>query len=102
LAQSDAHVGSQKTQAAASGLASFLARGQSLPDKPPGTPGAATRSAPSEQSTAEMMSFGGPAISRAGLNALRNGVQTENGDTAYFLPSFLEDPWAKLKKGVSS
>ena len=97
LAQSDAHVGSQKTQTPASGLASFLARGQSLPDKPP-----ATRPVGSEQSATEMISFGGPAISRAELNALRNGVQTENGDTAYFLPSFVEDPWAKLKKGASS
>ncbi|CAA9956793.1 hypothetical protein CFE70_000383 [Pyrenophora teres f. teres 0-1] len=98
LAQSNAHVGSQKTQAAGSGLASFLARGQSLPDKPHGT---ATPPAPSEHSTADMVSFGGPAISRAELNALRNGVQAENGDTAYFLPSFVEDPWARLKKGVS-
>jgi len=102
LAQSDVHAGSQKTQAPASGLASFLARGQSLADKPPGTLGTATRPVPSEQSGTEMISFGGPAISKAELNALRNGVQTENGDTAYFLPSFVEDPWAKLKKGVSS
>ena len=99
-AQSNAHVEAQKTQAAGSGLASFLARGQSLPDKPPGTQNTATLPAPSEQSTAEMISFGGPAVSRGELNALRNGVQTENGDTAYFLPSFVEDPWVKLRKGV--
>ncbi|GAB7323270.1 hypothetical protein MBLNU13_g05749t2 [Cladosporium sp. NU13] len=28
--------------------------------------------------------------------ALRRGIRNERGDTAYFLPSFLEDPWAKL------
>lgn len=98
--QSNAHAGAQKTQAAGSGLASFLARGQSLPDKPPGTQNTDILPAPSEQPTAEMISFGGPAISKAELNTLRNGVQTENGDTAYFLPSFVEDPWAKLRKGI--
>jgi hypothetical protein len=28
--------------------------------------------------------------------ALRRGIRNERGDMAYFLPSFLEDPWAKL------
>lgn len=31
------------------------------------------------------------------LQALRRGVRNERGDVAYFLPSFLEDPWEKLK-----
>lgn len=31
------------------------------------------------------------------LQALRRGVRNERGDMAYFLPSFLEDPWEKLK-----
>lgn len=30
------------------------------------------------------------------LQALRRGVRNERGDMAYFLPSFLEDPWEKL------
>lgn len=80
----------------ASGLASFLARGQELPEKPP-------RVAQSHQETAnrtdlaasEMVSFGGPSIPRAELNTLRFGVKNEKGDTAYFLPSFVEDPWGK-------
>ena len=53
------------------------------------------------QTAGEMVSFGGPSISRTELNSLRNGVRTENGDTAYFLPSFVEDPWARLRKGGS-
>ena len=31
------------------------------------------------------------------LEQLRHGVRDENGDIAYFLPSFLEDPWKDLK-----
>jgi hypothetical protein len=84
--------------AAASGLADFLARAQTLPDNP--TPTQETGSAPSQSrqpAPAEMVSFGGPAISKAELNALKFGVQNEHGDTAYFLPNFLEDPWEKLK-----
>lgn len=30
------------------------------------------------------------------LQALRRGIRNDRGDTAYFLPSFLEDPWEKL------
>lgn len=33
----------------------------------------------------------------ARLQALRGGVKNERGDTVYFLPSFIEDPWQKLK-----
>jgi hypothetical protein len=76
------------------GLADIIAYAQTLPDKPPGN------FPPSgDQFTAEMLSFGGPSISRAELNALRNGVRNEHGDTAYFLPSFVEDPWEKFRKG---
>jgi hypothetical protein len=32
------------------------------------------------------------------LEAYRKGVKQQNGDLAYFLPSFIEDPWAKLEK----
>lgn len=31
------------------------------------------------------------------LAQLRHGVRNQNGDIAYFLPSFIEDPWARLK-----
>lgn len=32
------------------------------------------------------------------FGAYRNGVRQPNGDIAYFLPSFIEDPWAHFKK----
>jgi hypothetical protein len=32
------------------------------------------------------------------LEAYRKGVKQGNGDLAWFLPSFIEDPWAKLEK----
>ncbi|KAF3050920.1 hypothetical protein E8E11_007113 [Didymella keratinophila] len=82
------------------GLASFLARGQALPAKPPQTASSHSE-APSQAdpSASEMVSFGGPSITRAELNALRFGVRNENGDAAYFLPSFVEDPWEKLSTG---
>jgi hypothetical protein len=89
-----------KNQTSHSGLASFLARGQNLPEKPP-TAESDNRTTSGDPPVADMMSFGGPPISRAELNALRHGVRAENGDTAYFLPSFVEDPWAKLGKGGS-
>ena len=100
-AQSNAPSRSKANQTADSGLASFLARGQDLPEHAPTTESASRLAAPVDQPVAEMISFGGPSISRAELNALRNGVRTDNGDTAYFLPSFVEDPWAKLRKGGS-
>lgn len=34
---------------------------------------------------------------RIDLQALRHGVKNENGDVAYFLPSFIEDPWEGLR-----
>lgn len=36
---------------------------------------------------------------RPELGAYVKGVSQANGDIAYFLPSFLEDPWAKLVMG---
>lgn len=86
--------------AAATGLADFLARAQTLPDKPTTTPD--TELAPSQArqlAPEEIVSYGGPTISKAELNALKFGVQNEHGDTAYFLPNFVEDPWEKLKGG---
>jgi len=37
-----------------------------------------------------------------GIEAYRHGVKQSNGDMAYFLPSFLEDPWARLDQGMES
>jgi len=81
-------------QPAATGLAEFLARAQTLPENPPNTDSIPRQVDPS---ASEMISFGGPAISKAELNALRFGVKNENGDTAYFLPNFVGDPWEGLK-----
>ncbi|KAH6643747.1 hypothetical protein C7974DRAFT_407461 [Boeremia exigua] len=81
-----------KEPSSADGLARFLARGQALPEKPP----AAAPGHDVDTSASELVSFGGPSISRAELNALRFGAKNADGDTAYFLPSFVEDPWAKL------
>ncbi|KAI4953382.1 hypothetical protein J4E86_006925 [Alternaria arbusti] len=91
----------KKSQPADSGLAAFLARGQNLPEKPAATESTSNLAVSGDPTAAEMVSFGGPPISKAELNALRHGVRMENGDTAYFLPSFVEDPWARLGKGVS-
>lgn len=88
---------SAKQPPSSGGLASFLARGQALPAKPPQAVPETTAQA--DPSASEMVSFGGPSITRAELNALRHGVRNENGDTAYFLPSFVEDPWEKLSTG---
>ncbi|KAG9185979.1 hypothetical protein G6011_02535 [Alternaria panax] len=103
-AQSSASARQNKNQTADSGLAGFLARGQNLPDERSSViegnfePGPV---ASGHLPAADLTSFGGPSISRAELNALRHGVRMENGDTAYFLPSFVEDPWARLRKGAS-
>ncbi|KAF2649389.1 hypothetical protein K491DRAFT_683885 [Lophiostoma macrostomum CBS 122681] len=99
----------KEKQTVPSGLAGFLARGNQLPDKPslpdkpplPDKPSAnPTESkpvAPGYDGSAQV-SFGGPSITKMELDALRGGVQNEHGDVAYFLPSFLEDPWEKLDK----
>ncbi|KAL9095427.1 MAG: hypothetical protein Q9165_002298 [Trypethelium subeluteriae] len=33
------------------------------------------------------------------LEALKTGIRNEKGDMVYFLPSFVEDPWAEVIKG---
>lgn len=83
--------------AAATGLADFLARAQLVPEPSTEAQGTASKSDQNETSAAETISFGGPSISKAELNALRFGVRNEHGDTAYFLPNFVEDPWARMK-----
>ncbi|KAH7118778.1 hypothetical protein B0J11DRAFT_75124 [Dendryphion nanum] len=100
--------GKQKQkQAASSGLAGFLTRGQSLPERPP-VPGAQLPDVqlPDIQrpdvrhvqpDDPEPVSFGGPTITKGELHALRHGVLSEHGDFTYFLPSFVEDPWERIK-----
>jgi hypothetical protein len=79
------------------GLAAFLARARVIPENKPETQETDTTSKQAEPSSVEMISFGGPSISKAELNALRFGVQNEHGDTAYFLPNFIQDPWESMK-----
>lgn len=38
-------------------------------------------------------------FSQVELQALREGVTVQQGYVAYYLPSFIEDPWAGLKDG---
>lgn len=84
-------------QPQSTGLASFLARAQTLPDKPPNTKPVVMPETQYEDNSPKV-SFGGPEITQAELNALRKGVRNENGDIAYFLPSFVENPWEQLEK----
>lgn len=89
---------SQTRTPAATGMAAFLARGQSLQESH-GDQAQNSLQNEADPSDSEMISFGGPPISKKELNALRSGVKDERGDTAYFLPSFVEDPWEMLKQG---
>merc|ERR1711939_688472 len=40
---------------------------------------------------------GGDASGRPDLQTLRHGIKNDRGDMAYFLPSFIEDPWKGLE-----
>ncbi|KAI7286418.1 hypothetical protein KC345_g1122 [Hortaea werneckii] len=40
---------------------------------------------------------GGDASGRPNLQASRHGIKNDRGDMAYFLPSFIEDPWKGLE-----
>jgi hypothetical protein len=86
-----------KKQPPTGGLASFLSRGRDLPERPTMAEENDVSAPPPRDNfnAPRMVSFGGPAIPEAELAALRNGVVDENGDKAYFLPSFVEDPWEK-------
>ena len=57
-----------------------------------------------DSTTQDSASMGQPAMAanindndKNNLRALAAGVRNENGDMVYFLPSFIEDPWARLK-----
>lgn len=83
------------------GLASFLARAQSHTEQPTNVQQASDCASEPASSTLETVCFGGSVITKAELNALRFGCRNEDGDMAYFLPSFVEDPWEKLIKSKS-
>jgi hypothetical protein len=84
---------------AATGLADFLARAHTLPEKPELEHEARSDyTGASQADTTETISFGGLSISKAELNALRFGVGNEHGDMAIFLPNFVEDPWKRFSR----
>lgn len=97
----------QKPPAIATGLAAYLTRGQEKQSAP--MSGSATdsliesaaTSLPAAHSSLPPKQFPtatqGP-LSQEELQALRRGVRNERGDVAYFLPSFVEDPWKGLLK----
>jgi hypothetical protein len=85
----------------ATGLAAFLAHAQTLPDKTASVEQlslASTHNESTQNRNNATFSYGGPPISENELYALRRGVKDEAGDMAYFLPSFVEDPWEKLEQ----
>ncbi|KAJ9649072.1 hypothetical protein H2199_000985 [Coniosporium tulheliwenetii] len=95
----------QQKRAAAppAGLAQYLSRGQSAKDVAPDPnaemPAETSSGNPSTLSSAPVgsLSLSGPrTLSREELAALRRGVRNAQGDIAYFLPSFVEDPWGKI------
>jgi hypothetical protein len=84
---------------AATGLADFLARAHTLPEKPQHEQEPQSNYTGSSQTDpVEVLSFGGLSISKAELNALRFGVENQHGDMAIFLPNFVEDPWKRFTK----
>ncbi|KAF2195505.1 hypothetical protein K469DRAFT_699098 [Zopfia rhizophila CBS 207.26] len=87
----------KRNQDAPSGLEGFVTRGQTLEGTRSKTQAAANPAAGNDSPSATV-SFGRQAISQAELNALRQGVKSTEGDTVYFLPSFVEDPWKNLEQ----
>ena len=102
-------------QPAPSGLAGFLSRGQDLPmpavapvpvAEHPASAETTTKPEGPRTATAEHQKLAeGPqgafrtaAQEKPSLAAYRHGVRNERGDMVYFLPSFLEDPWAGLRR----
>jgi len=99
----------------ASGLAAFLSRGQTLPTtrasattiEEDSTTSASLASRPAASSVDDAVKNLGAQedtressdqVQQHGIEAYRRGVQNETGDMAYFLPSFLEDPWERLRQ----
>lgn len=89
-------------QNAPRGLADYVAWGNTISVPVPAAPekeSVATIAAPTEK--AGWATWAPGALSADELHALRRGVKNTRGDTMYFLPSFIEDPWAELKAGTA-
>ncbi|OCK96469.1 uncharacterized protein K441DRAFT_657131 [Cenococcum geophilum 1.58] len=99
----------KQNQSGPSGLAQFLARGevfkQDVPTSETGDSGtkhsldAVFPSDPSPtEPTASVPSIPLGTFGRDDTHVLRKGVRNAQGDVAYFLPSFVEDPWENQRK----
>lgn len=86
-----------QANAAGSGLAGFLAMGQKLPD-PPIKPSSEPSSTPADSALQASQEIGQPTSHDAmkGVVHSAESGQAASQDAAYFLPSFIEDPWSKL------
>jgi hypothetical protein len=99
---------SRHPEGASAGLSQFITQAQTLPPRPgpppPGTEPVVQSPDPSNiERRAKSFPTGVPKqffdqLTWKELEAYRKGVKDENGDIAYFLPSFVEDPWAKLER----
>ena len=93
-----------------SGLAQFLARGEAFKQDVPasenrdsGTKHSLDAVFPSDPSlptepTASILSTPLGSFGCEDTHVLRKGVRNAQGDVAYFLPSFVEDPWKNQRK----
>lgn len=100
----------RQNQSGPSGLAQFLARGEAFKQVVPaseigdsGTKHSLNAVFPSDPSlptepTASIPSMPLGTFGREDTHVLRKGVRNAQGDVAYFLPSFVEDPWENQRK----
>lgn len=88
-------------------LASFLQRGQSIPERPdlsaqqtpPGPERSAARAGALDPATSKsILEKSLEELTPQDLNALNYGVPNEEGDLVFFQMNFLEDPWERLRK----
>ncbi|KAK4990612.1 hypothetical protein LTR66_006755 [Elasticomyces elasticus] len=101
-----------QTPAASAGLAAFLSQGQierlPLPNQlvPTTSTTASQQALPVHAPLPQTPPLPGVLaiprklgeLTREDLRALRQGVRNERGDMAYFLPSFVEDPWKDVRE----
>jgi hypothetical protein len=110
----------KKKQATPTGLAGFLSRGQSITDTAPKTL-APTQAEESDrqfpthqpQRNPTVPEYSDPAaphpvlakaleeLNQQDFYELRKGVRGLNGEMIFFQQSFIEDPWARLRSGMT-
>ena len=107
--------GAKEKKAAPSGLAAFLSRGQTVTEVQVFTSqdraaieaehgiSTSTNAAKAGSTATMAATLEEPGDSRArtpNQQAYRHGIKNDQGDMAYFLPSFIEDPWKELKSAA--